>query len=81
MRFAGKVAAVTGGGSGIGKEAARRLVEEGAKVVINGRNPEKLAEAAKEIDPSGENVGIFAGDIASVATAEGLVNEAIARLL
>lgn len=79
MRFAEKVAAVTGGGSGIGKEAARRLVEDGARVVINGRSPEKLAEAAKAIDPSGENVATFAGDIASVATAEGLVKEAITR--
>ncbi|MGC1495820.1 MAG: SDR family oxidoreductase [Sulfitobacter sp.] len=76
MRFADKVAVVTGGGSGIGLEAARRLVAEGAKVVINGRDAEKLKAAAKEIDPTGEAVAIFAGDIASPETAQKLVETA-----
>src|SRR2546423_8510144 len=45
----GKVAVITGGNSGIGLAAAKRLVEEGAKVVISGRNPQTLAEATKSI--------------------------------
>lgn len=72
-RFAGKVAVVTGGGSGIGKAAAIRLVKEGAQVVINGRTDEKLQQAAREIDPSGVNVAIYAGDIGKVSTAQGLI--------
>ncbi len=48
-RFSNKIAVVTGGGSGIGLAAARRLAEEGAAVVIVGRHPEALKDAAKAI--------------------------------
>jgi len=49
MRFKDKVAIVTGGGSGIGKETAKRLVAEGASVVLNGRDMAKLETTANEI--------------------------------
>jgi NAD(P)-dependent dehydrogenase (short-subunit alcohol dehydrogenase family) len=78
-RFAGKVAAVTGGGSGIGKEAAARFVAEGARVVINGRNLTKLEAAAREIDPNGQRVAVSAGDIADPATGAALVDLATSR--
>jgi len=71
--FSNKVAIVTGGGSGIGEEVTRRLVAAGAKVVIGGRNEQKLQEAALRIDASGQQVRILAGDIADPATAEALV--------
>lgn len=79
MRFEGKVVALTGAGSGIGKETAARFVTEGAKVVINGRNVVKLEAAAREIDPSGKNVAISAGDIAKPATGAELVDTAVSR--
>ena len=37
MRFQDKIAIVTGGGSGMGKEVATRFVAEGGSVVVNGR--------------------------------------------
>ncbi|GJH25009.1 SDR family NAD(P)-dependent oxidoreductase [Caballeronia novacaledonica] len=46
------LAVVTGGGSGIGFAAAERFVAEGARVVISGRNAEKLQRAAEKL---GEN--------------------------
>jgi NAD(P)-dependent dehydrogenase (short-subunit alcohol dehydrogenase family) len=69
MRFAGAVAAVTGGGSGIGLETARRFVAEGGSVVINGRDGAKLDAAASAIDPSGGRVAVLPGDIAKPQTA------------
>lgn len=77
MRFTNKVVAVTGGGSGIGKEAARRFVAEGAKVVINGRDAAKLKQAAQDIDSTGKNVRVLVGDIADPATGAALVQTAV----
>lgn len=47
-RFDGKVALITGGGSGIGAAAARRIAREGGKVVLFGRREAPLMHVAKE---------------------------------
>lgn len=74
--FTNKIAIVTGGGSGMGLEIAKRLVQAGANVVIGGRNADKLQHAAHEIDVTGEHIRFVAGDIAQVATAHALVEMA-----
>jgi len=73
-RLAGKVAVVTGGNSGIGKEAAIGIARAGAHVVIAARNPAKAAAALAEIetraDASGrvETIPIDLASFASVRT-------------
>ena len=49
MRLEGKVAIVSGGGTGIGAASARRFAAEGASVVVTGRRPEPLEAVAAEI--------------------------------
>jgi NAD(P)-dependent dehydrogenase (short-subunit alcohol dehydrogenase family) len=49
----GQVAIVTGGGSGIGRETARMLAGEGARVVVSGRRPEPLNDTVAEIVRAG----------------------------
>src|ERR1700722_13035554 len=48
-RLEGKIAVVTGGNSGIGLAAAKRLHDEGARVAISGRSQKTLDEAVKYI--------------------------------
>lgn len=48
-RLAGKAALVSGGSSGIGLAIARAFLAEGASVTITGRDPERLAAAAREL--------------------------------
>jgi len=79
MRFQDKIAIVTGGGSGMGKEVATRFVAEGGSVVINGRNGPKAEAAAHEIDPTGTRVAVYVGDISLPATGEALVRTALDR--
>ncbi|KGX92404.1 2-deoxy-D-gluconate 3-dehydrogenase [Pontibacillus halophilus JSM 076056 = DSM 19796] len=60
----GRVAMVTGGGSGIGKTAAEALSESGATVAIIGRTLEKVEAAAAEIqEKTGNSVKGYQGDV------------------
>lgn len=59
-KLEGKVAVITGGSSGIGLAAAKRLGEEGAHVFITGRRQAELDKAKAEI---GRNVSTVQGDV------------------
>jgi citronellol/citronellal dehydrogenase len=65
-----RVTLVTGGGTGLGKAAARELASCGARVVIAGRRVDVLAAAADEVGPSATYV---AGDVRESADAERMV--------
>jgi NAD(P)-dependent dehydrogenase (short-subunit alcohol dehydrogenase family) len=76
VHFTDKVAIITGGSSGIGKETAKRLVAHGAAVVISGRDKGKLADAAAEIANGAGRVETFSGDLKDTATCVALVDKA-----
>jgi len=78
-QFEHKVAIITGGGGGIGKATAARLLEEGASVVLSGRRQEVLDAAQRELDPAGERVALVAADVSSPAAAARVVEEARER--
>src|SRR5260370_20716744 len=79
MRFQDRIAIVTGGGWGMGKEVATRFVAEGGSVVVNGRDAAKTEAAARQIDASGKRAVAYVGDVALPATGEALVKTAIDR--
>ena len=79
MRLQDKIAIVTGGGSGMGKEIATRFVAKGGSVVINGRNRPKAEAVAREIDPTGTRVAVYTCDISLPATGEAIGKTALNR--
>lgn len=60
MRLSGKIALITGGGTGIGLDIAKKYVEEGAYVYITGRRENKLQEAVSTI---GKNIDYVVADV------------------
>jgi short-subunit dehydrogenase len=66
----GKVAIVTGASSGVGRETAKALAQEGVKVVATARRQERLEQLVGEICDQGGEAAYFAGDAALVETAE-----------
>ena len=73
-RFEGKRVIVTGGSLGIGKATAERFVLEGARVLITGRRPEMLEEAAREMrEKHGRQVLTCRMDVSRKADVERLV--------
>ena len=73
--LAGKGALVTGGGSGIGAGLAKRLAEQGAKVMLIGRTQEKLDTIAKEITAAGGVAKTFACDVRKYELVERAIAE------
>ena len=79
MNSAPKVAIVTGGGTGVGRAAARALVGAGWQVVLAGRRPEPLARAIDEIGTIGPTPVAIPTDVGDPASVRSLFDQTQAR--
>lgn len=75
----GKVALVTGAGSGIGKATAQALAREGAAVVVMSRTREEVEATADEIETAGGKALALTADITDDAAMRKLVADAVAQ--
>ena len=75
-RFAGRTAVITGGGSGVGREAAARITAEGGQVILWDRDAAALEPAQRQTGA----VGVAALDVADYAAVEHAAGEAFERL-
>ncbi len=74
LQIGGNTALVTASSSGLGKASAKALAREGANVVINGRDEDRLADAKDEIEEvANGNVFIQAGDLTNEEDIETMV--------
>lgn len=78
-RFAGRTAVITGGASGLGKDTAKRLVAEGAKVALWDLNADALKAAAEEVGAS-FTYALDVSDQTAVAAATKASLEALGKI-
>ena len=68
--------AITGASSGIGLDIAKRYFDQGANVVMNARNKDKLKAVVAEMGDH-NRIAIFAGDIGDKKNGQGIVEKAV----
>ena len=77
MRLTGKAAIVTGASRGIGRGIARRLAEEGARLILVARGAEALREAVEDIKREGGEAVAVVGDVGLRADVERALSTAV----
>ncbi|MBR0669623.1 SDR family oxidoreductase [Roseomonas soli] len=77
--LAGRVALITGGSSGIGLGIADVFADLGANLVLTGRRPDKLEEAAERLAPSGARILTIASDVRDYAATQGVIERTVAE--
>jgi NAD(P)-dependent dehydrogenase (short-subunit alcohol dehydrogenase family) len=80
MEFTGKVALVTGAGTGTGESIAERLFTGGASVILVNRHLESVQAVCKRIDPEGARTLALEADVRDPAAMEAAVRHAVERI-
>ncbi|MBI4622491.1 MAG: glucose 1-dehydrogenase [Verrucomicrobia bacterium] len=73
----GRVALVTGSSQGLGQAMARALAQAGADVIVNGRDPAKLAPVVAELAALGAKATPIAADLGNRADVQQLIDQAV----
>jgi short-subunit dehydrogenase len=76
-RFLNKVAVITGSSRGIGSAIANALAQEGARIVLNGRDEERLIQLQVELQNQGVQTVYFKGDVSDANQAQALIDFAL----
>lgn len=77
MKLKDQVCIITGGGSGIGRDAAIKMAQEGAKVVIIGRTESKLDAVKAEVDAAGGKAVSYALDVSDYDAVQQMANDVL----
>ena len=75
----GKVILVTGSSRGIGKATAFELAKQGARVVINGKNSDRLQKTKEEFDSQGLSSLAIAADVTSIDECQSMIDQIISN--
>lgn len=79
LSLEGKVAIVTGGGTGLGREMVRQLAQAGADLVIAARRPGPIQEAAQEVVDMGRKAIAIPCDVTNPSQVNSMVAQALER--
>ena len=77
MRLEGKVALITGGGSGIGRATATLFASEGARLVVSDANEAPALETVEQAKAAGGEATVATGDVTRSIDAQGMVEAAV----
>lgn len=77
MKLQGKVAVITGAGSGVGEASAKLFAKEGAKVVVVDIKTETGKEVVKQIKENGGEATFLRADVSLAADAENMIQTAV----
>lgn len=79
VNYKQKIVFITGASSGIGEGLAKAFAKEGAKLVLVARRTDRLKSLAQKLDPTGQHILVWAGDVTNDNDMEQAASAAIAQ--